>query len=169
MFSQISFRPMSVMLALACVVGLLACCGSPTSTAVPEPKPTQAGGAFESPLPTPVVLGALILEPGMGGAKGRIAASPAEWQGQQVTVFFATYYEGGETQGGFFVLEPSQAPSTLPDASGAFQIGALPPRKYVVVIGPDAEKALAIQEDARPKVFEIVAGEVTDLGSVRLP
>lgn len=169
MFSQIMTRRVGVLLVLACLAGLLACCGTGPTTANPVSTPTQAGGAFESPLATPVVLGPLTLEPGMGGAKGQIASSPAEWQGQQIMVYFAAYYKGGENQGGFFVLEPSQAPSTLTDATGAFQIGALPPREYVVVIGPDVEKALAIQEDARPKVFEIVAGEVTDLGDVSLP
>ena len=169
MFSQVATRRAGVLIVLACLAGLLACCESRSPTANPVSTPTQAGGAFESPLPTPVILGPLSLEPGMGGAKGQIVSSPAEWQGQQVIVFFAEYYEGGENQGGFFVLEPSQAPSTLTDATGAFQIGALPPRKYVVVIGPDAEKALAIQEDARPKVVEIVAGEVTDLGDISLP
>jgi len=147
-------------LAMLLVAGTLAGCGK---TASPE------GTEFASPLPTPFLFGPLALEPGSGGVKGRLMASPQAWQGQDITVFFAAYYEGSEAQGGFYLLEPSQAPTARIDASGAFQSGALPPRRYVVFIGPNAEEALAIQEDAAPKVIEVIAGEALDLGEVSLP
>jgi hypothetical protein len=55
------------------------------------------------------------------------------------------------------------------DASGTFKLGDIAPRKCVVVIGPHAEKAPAIQESNSPRVFEVVAGKVLDLGDVSLP
>jgi hypothetical protein len=96
-------------------------------------------------------------------------ASPSEWVGQEVTVYLAAYYAGAEGQGGFFALEPSQAPRTLVGPSGAFRLGNVPPGQYVVVIGPGPEAAVAIREDDAPRVFDIVADEVLDLGEVRLP
>jgi hypothetical protein len=169
MSSHLRWRRLCAGLALICLVSWLAACGNPTPTAPLDSPPPPTGDQFESPLPTPLVLGPLTLEPGMGGVKGRIVASPQEWQGKAITVFFAAYYEGGEGQGGFFLLEPAQAPSTGVDASGAFQLGSIPPRKYVVVIGPDAEDALSIQDNDAPGVFEVVAGEILDLGEVSLP
>jgi hypothetical protein len=119
-----------------------------------------------SPLAT---LPPLVLEPGMGGAKGTVVTAPPDWAGSDITVFFASYYSAGEGQEGFFMLEPSQAPRTQLDSSGAFWLGNIKPGDYVVVIGPTAEAALAIRDAAKPRIFSIVEGEVLDLGSVALP
>jgi hypothetical protein len=158
-----------VAVTLVGLAGLLAGCGTSTPAATLPPQLSPTTDLFESPLVPPADLAPLTPEPGMGGIRGLIVASPPEWGGQEITVYLAAYYAGSEGQGGFFALEPSQAPQTSVTASGAFQMGNVPPRQYVVVIGPGPEEALAIQENAAPKVFEVIAGEILDLGEVRIP
>ena len=154
MYSRNYARLLCFALTLACLAGLLAACGT---------------SPFESPLVPTATVAPLTLEQGMGGVRGQIVASPADWAGQEITVYLAAYYAGAEGQGGFFALEPSQAPRVPAGADGAFQMGNIPPGEYVVVIGPGPEAALAIQENSAPKIFEIVAGEILDLGEVSLP
>ena len=168
MSSRNHARILCIPFALACLAWMLAACGTSTPEGTLPPL-TPTTDLFESPLVPSTTPAPLTLEPGMGGVKGTIVVSRPDWAGQAITVYLAAYYAGAEGQGGFFALEPSQSPRTPAAANGAFQMGNVPPGEYVVVIGPGPEAALAIQENGAPKIFEIVAGEILDLGEVSLP
>lgn len=148
---------------------------SPTATVTVEPteappsplSPTSE--AFESPLsPTSMPPPPLTPDAGAGGAKGVLVAFPPDWGESTLFVYFAPFYPGEKVDEGIFVLEPGTHPYTEIDAGGAFQFGSIPPGAYVIVIGPSAEKARAILEGERPRIFEIVEGQVLDLGELSL-
>lgn len=105
----------------------------------------------------------------MGGVKGIIVSTPPEWAGSTLLVYLAPFYSDEETGEGIFVLEPGAHPHVEVEPTGAFQLDNVPPAKYVIVIGPGPEKALAIPEGDHPRVFTIVEGEILDLGEIELP
>lgn len=151
---------------------------SPTAEAITSPSsPTEetftsplspSGETSISPLAPPGTLPPLALEPGFGGAAGVIATVPPDWSGQALFVYFAPFYPEEAEGGGIFVLEPSVHPSSEVNPGGAFQIGNIPPARYVIVVGPTAEDALAILDGDHPRIFEILEGRVLELGDVEL-
>jgi hypothetical protein len=162
------------LLALSLILGL-ATCGAPEavettappgSTASPAPKATATSGVLESPLPTPTSPPSTPAS-GFGGARGIIASRPVEWEGQELTVFFAPFV-GDENDEGIFVLEPSIHPSKPVAPDGTFYLDNIPPGKYVVVVGPGAEGAVAVSENGRPRIFEVEEGQILDLEAIDL-
>ena len=170
-------KPIRLLLLLSVFALLLAgvsACGEteePTPTAAPPPTATsaptvEATEVFESPiLPTPTIA-PLALEPGTGGAKGIIVATPTSWDGRALYVYFAPFYPSDNQDEGIFVLDTGTHPFTEASPGGAFQLGTIPPGQYVVVIGPTPEEGLAIPGEDRPRVFEIVAGEILEIGEI---
>lgn len=166
---------------LLCLVGLsvlinwaAAGCTGPSTT----PAPTVSSPL--SPLETPSVEDAgssppattvplVTLEPESGGATGTVATYPEDWKNEQLYVYFAPFTPSDETgDEGFFVLEPSIHPRVEVQRDGYFQAGDIPPGKYVVVVGPDAQDALPVRQESRPRVFEVNAGETLDLEEIHL-
>lgn len=150
---------------LLCVIVFLVAC-TPDPTESPLPPST----VFESP-----VVPAKRNEPtqpapqaGTASITGRIVSQPGNWRGQEIRVYAAPFYSGDDEGEGFFVLEPSIHPSALVDYKGAFKVVGVPPEKYVIVIGPSPEKAVAVQEGDQPKIFELSADQVLDLGDLNL-
>lgn len=147
-------------------------CGSPTATEPAEGgsviAPTPTSDTFESPLSAPATLAPLIPEAGMAGAYGVLVSSPADWAGKPLFCWFAAFYQSQESEGGFFLLEPSQHPSVELEPNGSFRLGTIPPGEYVIVLGPSPEVAIAIQDARGPRVFNLEADTALDLGEVRL-
>jgi hypothetical protein len=123
---------------------------------------------FESPLVPEATLPPLSLEAGAGGAKGMLASFPSTWEGMELTVYFAPFYPGEEEEGGIYILEPSIHANAKIHAGGAFQLGNIPPGRYVVVIGPSPEDALVILSGDQPRIIEITDGSILELGELRL-
>lgn len=163
-------RLLRIVLLAGLILGGVAACDRPGQVEPTQVPSTPITGVAESPiLPTAVpTLPPLTPEAGYGGAKGIVEAFPSAWAGNRLYVYFAPFRSTEAPDEGFFVLEPSIHPSTDVDPAGAFQLGNIPPDKYVVVIGPSPEKALAIREGDRPQIFEVLEGEILDLGKIRL-
>jgi hypothetical protein len=110
----------------------------------------------------------MALEPGLAGIEGVIAVGN-EWGDQQVVVYASPFYSAQSEEQGFFILEPSIHPSTKLMPSGEFQLVNIEPGSYVLVVGPNPDEALAIQESGTPKVFRVDEDQVLDIGYVDLP
>ena len=68
-----------------------------------------------------------------------------------------------------FYLDPATTRTTPVEASGYFQALEVPPGEYVFVIGVSPENAVAINgDDGQPRVYEVKAGEVLDVGEYRI-
>jgi hypothetical protein len=154
--------------ALGLLLWAAAACGTPEAEAPDDYVSPPATEAFESPLAPSATLPPLVLEPGLGGAKGILVAYPPDWEGSELTVYFAPFYAGEQGDEGIFLLEPGVHPSVGVGPGGVFQLGTIPPGPYVVVIGPGPEGAQPIQGADRPQVFEIVAGEILEIGEIDL-
>lgn len=166
---------------LLCVIGLsvlvnwaAAGCTGPSTTPAPtvssplSPLETPSVEDTASP-PTATTAPLLTLEPDSGGATGTVATFPQDWKNEQLYVYFAPFTPSDETgDEGFFVLEPSIHPRVEVDRDGYFQVGNIPPGKYVVVVGPNAQDALPVRQESRPRVFEVNSGETLDLGKIQL-
>jgi len=160
----------SVLFCTVMLLGLTSCGEAdqtgPTDVSV---QPSSTAELFESPLLPEPTLPPLTVEPGSGGAKGILAAFPPAWTGMELTVYFAPFYPGEEEDGGgIYVLEPSIHPSAKVHSDGAFQLGDIPPGEYVIAIGPEAESALVIQDEDRPRVFEVQEGEILEINNIVL-
>lgn len=93
---------------------------------------------------------------------------PTGWAGRELYVYFAPFSPGEQADEGIFILEPSIHPSAEVGPEGSFQLGNIPPGKYVIVVGPDPSEAIAISDHGRPRIFEIVEGEVLEIEEVHL-
>ena len=73
-------------------------------------------------------------------------------------------------QGGYmYVLDTISTPNFPVSSDGTFQSTPMEPGKYVLVFGDEPERAVAIigeGDDAEP--FDIIAGQVVDIGTHRL-
>jgi hypothetical protein len=156
--SSIARRPWFVSV-LCLVLWAVAACG------MPEPEEPDD---FASPPAPSATLPPLVVEAGSGGLKGVLVAYPPGWEGSTLTVYLAPFYAGEQEDEGIFVLEPTVHPSVEVGPGGAFQLGTIPPGQYVIIMGPGPENALAIQSDDRPQVFEVVAGEILEIGEIDL-
>jgi hypothetical protein len=189
---------MGVVLLLGAILWGNASCGGPEPTATSEVAPSPTDEAFESPiLPTPDASGGSptdeafespilptptaavvvlpeasppVLKPeaGLGAATGAIVAYPSGWGSRTLYAFFSPFYSGDRPDEGFFVLEPSVHPRAEVSLEGSFGRADIPPAKYVIVVGPSAEEAIPISDGGRPRIFEIVEGQVLEIGPVDL-
>lgn len=68
-----------------------------------------------------------------------------------------------------FYLDPATTRTTPVDSSGYFQAADVAPGEYVFVIGTSPENAVAINgDDGQPRVYEVKAGEILDVGEYRI-
>lgn len=108
------------------------------------------------------------LEPGYGGLQGRITNLEDYWPERKIYIFAAHFY--GEVEGeGSFILDPSTFPKTEIDEDGSFLILNLPPRKYVFIVGPNAESGLILGGRSPSSVISIIPDEITQMGDTFLP
>lgn len=104
---------------------------------------------------------------GLGGLKGKLVNAQEIWPNRPLFIYTAQFY--GEPEGeGAFILEPALFPSAELEQGGFFQINNIPPRRYVLIIGPNAESGLAIREGGIVAVFEVRANLVLDIGDLFL-
>jgi hypothetical protein len=120
------------------------------------------------PLQTKAVATHIVPESGQGGVTGQIEQAAKLWPEQPVTVYAATF-QGDESSGGVYVLEPSLFPQTTVAADGSFQLNNLAPGQYVFVAGPDAEDARAVVDaKQQARVIEVKPNVVLELGKLEL-
>ncbi len=162
------------LMVFAVVVAVLAGCGKATPQVSSLPTP----GAQESPLTpatqlsplsTPVVetLPSGTTAPGMGVIEGKVDL-PLGWRLQEIQIYAAPFVSTGDENTGFYVLEPSVHSHAKVLQSGEFRLINVEPGRYVLVVGPSPDDAVAIQEDGTPTVFTVAADKTLDIGEVSL-
>jgi hypothetical protein len=131
----------------------------PTAASAPPPAETPAAA------PTTVAL-----EPGKGGLAGQVREAAVRWSGEEVIVFAAPFTAVNGQDEGFYVLEPEVHPHSTLDAQGNFQISAVDPGKYVLVVGPSARDGKLVMKGGsdKPQVFTVKAGEMLQTGALEL-
>lgn len=122
-----------------------------------------------TPLEPRETLTPLTLESECGGARGVLKAFPSSWEERELYIYFAplTPTDARENEG-FFVLEPSVHPRAEVYPGTSFQLGDISPQSYVVLVGPNAEEALPVRQDSRPRIFEVEGGQILDLGEIEI-
>jgi hypothetical protein len=123
-------------------------------------EPTE--GALPMSTPTPAALNT-----GMGGIKGRIDNLDQYWSSKAIFIFAAQFYgdSGGD---GAFILEPTLFPKAMVDANGYFQISDIPPRKYILIVGPKPESGLMVKHTGTAVIYDVAEGELLDIGTIHL-
>ena len=117
---------------------------------------------------TKAVATRIVPDRGQGGVTGQIEQAAKLWPEQPVMVYAATF-QGDESSGGVYVLEPSLFPQTTVAEDGSFQLNNLAPGQYVFVAGPTAEDARAvIDAKQKARVIEVKANQVLELGKLEL-
>ena len=128
---------------------ILAACSAPAGT--PQPAPTVIPPAA-----------------GTGILSGQIALSSGMWEESPLYVYAAAFY-GDEQNRGFYMLDPTRDPAAEVGTDGLFELRDLKPQKYVLVVGPTAEQGkLVAADDDQPRVFEVLADQVVQAGSLTL-
>jgi hypothetical protein len=127
-------------------------------------QPTTSG----EPTPTAAAPGADV-----GAVRVVITNLKAFWPetspGLPVTLWTAPVMEGGPPGGpSVYVLEPSIHPHGAIGPGNVLQVENVPPGKYVMVIGPTPEEAVPIRVDGEAQVYDVVAGQLLDLGAIAL-
>jgi len=112
------------------------------------------------PIPVP--------EAGEGAITGQVLGLSGRWKEGPFTIYAAPYV-GGEDGEGFYVLEPALHPHDELKANGYFQLNDVTPGQYVLVVGPTPEEAIRVVDDQqKPRVFTITAGQVLEAGKIQL-
>ena len=151
-----------VSLFISLLLILAACAPHPTESVLPTSTNLQ------SPLPTPEGPSPTPFSPkeGYGGVTGEIVLPP-QWRNATVYIYACPF--SGTEEEGFFVLEPSIHPKAIVGPDGRFQMDNVPAGAYVFVVGPTPEQAIPITKDKdRPMVFQVVSGQVLDIGKADL-
>lgn len=158
-------RHMGVRLFFICMLVLVVACSSETTPETETSVISTPSIEETSPLPSPIVLvtlPALVVESGKGGVQGYVEVQKSDWEGESLQVYFCPFTPDQSGVTGVYILEPSIHPRTkLQD--GQFQMGDVPPGKYVVVVGPQPEVSIPIRENGEIKVFEIVEDQILDI------
>jgi hypothetical protein len=137
-------------------LALSACSGtaSPSTTPVSSPK-------TPSTLPQPK--GEMI------NVTGEVEIPEGLWSEERNLSVFAAPFSGDAAGNGIYLLDPAMHPRAPLNTAGFFQIGNLSPGRYVLVVGPSAERSKPIlNENLKPAVIEIKAGEILNLGQVKI-
>jgi len=154
-------RLFSVLIKLAALGIVVAGCNS--GPAIPTVSvsllPTPAASPLEPTKP-----------PAFSADKGAVVGHvslPVEWK--SVRAYLAPFYPDESGQNGFYLLEPSVHRSVDMRLDGYLQVSDVEPGKYVIVIGPSPEESRAIAADnGQPRVFNVEAGKLLDIGEVQL-
>lgn len=121
-----------------------------------------------SPVPTNLSAVATIA-PSFSESTGAVVghvSMPATWT--NVTAWLAPFFPDETGLNGFYVLEPSVHVMISVGPDGYFQFSNIDPGQYVVIVGPNPEEAIAVEENTQPRVINVEAGKQLDLGEVRL-
>jgi len=106
---------------------------------------------------------------GKGAISARVEGLKELWPDVQVISVYAAPFYGDESGKGIYVLDPSLHPQGDLDAEGGFQLNNLTPGRYVLVVGPQADSALVVQdEQGKTRVVTVKPDEVLQLGAVKL-
>jgi hypothetical protein len=106
-------------------------------------------------------------EPGYGGIIGSVSNGEEFWSGVRLVIYAAEYYgESGEE--GVFLLEPMLFPKSTLDEEFHFQINNVPPKKYLLLVGPNPESSLFIRQEGKPLVVDVEANQIVDIGEVEV-
>ena len=123
-------------------------------------EPTEVAQPMSTPTPA-------ALSTGTGGIKGRIDNLEQYWSGKSIFIYAAQFY--GDPEGdGAFILEPTLFPKAMVDANGFFQISDIPPRKYILIVGPKPESALMVKHAGTAVIYDVAEGELLDVGTIHL-
>lgn len=140
-------KPLFTFLLALLVIAGCAACTLRGAAARPTPLPPSAGKA---------------------GLLGQVKISKDLWKSEQVHVYAAAFH-GNEAGEGVYVLEPTLDPSATLDGDGYFQLLNLDPGRYVLIVGPTAEKGQGVvNKEGRAQVFSAAVNQNTDLGQVSL-
>jgi len=103
---------------------------------------------------------------GTGVLSGKFTI-PENWHSLQLYAFAAPYL--GDPDGeGIFVLDDKLNQSSLVDTQGNFRITNIPPGIYILVVGPDADTAVAYRKNGLAIKLTIDADKTLDIGSIKL-
>jgi hypothetical protein len=121
--------------------------------------------------PTTMVSGieptAISPDPGLGGVIGSVGNAGEFWSGKRLTIYAAEFY-GDSVEEGVFLLEPMLFPKSILSEGNYFQINNIPPKKYLLLVGPNPESALFVREGGVPLVVEVYADQIVDVGRVEV-
>ena len=142
---------LGIWVGLMVMVFFAAACG-PAETVTPEP--------VERPTLPP-------LTEGMGAVTGVLLNQTGAIP--EGTLFYLTNVTWHPDGWAVFYLDPATTRTTPVHSSGFFQVTDVIPGEYVFVIGASPENTVAINgEDNQPRVYEVKAGEVLDVGEYRI-
>lgn len=105
---------------------------------------------------------------GVSAITGQFNEVDLQWLSDEGVVYAAPFY-GDAQQEGFFLLDPARHPHSRVAADGSFQIEQVSPGSYVLAAGPQPDQTvLVVDEQQRPRVIEVRAGQTLPLGRVLL-
>ncbi len=136
-------------------VSALAACSSPPPLISP----------LKSPMASPVI------PPTPGAAESAVKGAVMHADGttpfDRIEVFFAAVTrQNGE---GIYVVNTASSPWTVTSTDGAFKSFPMPPGEYVIVVGdPVGKNAVITDKSGKPKVWQTVAGQVLDVGTLKV-
>ena len=104
-------------------------------------------------------------EPGKGAVVGSVTLVATS--GEETMVFLAPFFHDEGTSDGYFILEPSVHPHAYLQEDGRFQLTNVEPGEYILLIGRTPEAATAIRADDQPRILQVSADEVLDIGEIQ--
>ena len=104
---------------------------------------------------------------GLGGITGSVRNGEEYWSGVRLVIYAAEYY-GASGEEGVFLLEPMLFPKAILNEEFYFQINNVPPKKYLLLVGPNPESSLFVRQEGMPLIIEVEANQIVDIGEVEL-
>jgi hypothetical protein len=108
-----------------------------------------------------------IPEPGMGAIVGKITNADDYWPGTKLNIYAAEFYGDSEEEG-VFLLETTLFPKGTVNSDSHFQINNVPPKQYILLVGPNPEGSLFVKENGRHIVVTVMSDQVVDVGDVEV-
>lgn len=125
-------------------------------------RPPDSALDPEQPVPTPAA--------GMATVTGHVLSQTTGEPLVNVPVRLAQVYYNEENMGSF-ILDGARSPGALTDVNGRFILASVEAVEYVVVVG-DVEtnryEIIASDGGSEAQVWEMSAGEITDVGTLRV-
>jgi hypothetical protein len=109
----------------------------------------------------------IIPDPGMGAIIGKLSNADDYWPGKKLFIYAAEFY-GDSDEEGVFLLETTLFPKGKVDSDLQFQINNVPPKRYILLVGPTPESSLFVKEGDRHIVVDIMSDQVLDVGVVEV-
>ena len=156
-------RPVALLLLL-----VLAACATP-----PAAPPTPAAAPATQPADsTPLVIPTAT--PGRSVVTGRVFSlsrnQPLSFTIVRLAQVFRRTSDGQVLENdGAYLLDGARSPAAATNEQGLFVFVDVDPLEYVLVIGEaEGVNALVTEQSGRAKVWEAIAGDVLDVGEVRV-